>query len=121
VSTTINPQPPPFSNLTVVPGITSVFITWNTPYQSTAQVAYGLTAATNVSFLNPTLTNYHVVLLTGLVPDTNYVFEVRSITDGVLATTNGMFTNISSIILGTTDAGYSGLADQRDGGGHFRR
>ena len=109
VTTTINPQPPPFSNLTVVPGGTGVFITWHTPYNATAQVAYGLTAATNISFLNPTLTNYHVVLLTGLAPDTNYVFQARSITDGVLATTNGTFSTTDTIILGTTDASYAGL------------
>ena len=86
-----------------------MFITWNTPYAATAQVAYGLSDATNLTYLNPTLTNYHVVLLTGLLPDTNYVFQVRSITGGVLATTNGAFFTTNSIILGTTDAGYSGL------------
>jgi len=109
VVTTISPQPPPFSGLTVVPGITGVFITWYTPFNSTGQVAYGLTAPSSLSSVNPTPTNYHVVLLTGLVPNTNYVFEVLSTTAGVLATTNGAFSTSSSIIMGTTDASYSGL------------
>jgi uncharacterized repeat protein (TIGR01451 family) len=108
VTTTIVPPPPPFSNLTVFPGATSAFITWNTPSNSTGQVDYGLTTPNLASFLNPTLTNYHAVMLTGLVPGASYVFQVRSITDGVLATTNGTFSTISSLILGTADAGYSG-------------
>jgi uncharacterized repeat protein (TIGR01451 family) len=119
----------PISNVTSVPGVTGVFITWNTGYLSDSQVDYGVTDATNVSYLNPTPTNYHVVLLTGLEPDTNYVFQVRSSTPAVeasdatnrsvvsisvglpsvLYTTNGAFSTTSSVILGTTDAAYSGL------------
>lgn len=108
VTTTVNPQPPPIANLLVTPGVTGVFITWTTPYNATAQVAYGLTAPTNVSYLNPTLTNRHAVLVTGLLPDTNYVFQARSVTSGVLATAGGAFSTTSSVTLGTTDANYSG-------------
>lgn len=108
VTTTIVSPPPPFSNLTVTAGATAAFITWNTPSNATGQVDYGLTTLNLASFLNPTLTNYHAVMLTGLAQDANYVFQVRSITAGVLATTNGAFSTASSLILGTVDAGYSG-------------
>ncbi|MGA2544444.1 MAG: hypothetical protein ABSG78_23080 [Verrucomicrobiota bacterium] len=127
VVTTITPLAP-FSNLTVVAGVTGVFITWNTIYNTTSQVDYGLTTASNASFLNPTLTNYHVVMLTGLIPDTNYVFQARSMTaamaatdvtngsivtimDGapaVLYTTNGTFSTTSSLTFGTHGASYGG-------------
>ena len=70
----------------------------------------------------------HMVMLTGLVPDTNYVFQARSITGavpasditngsvvtisegvpGVLYTSNSTFSTTSSLILGTMDASYSG-------------
>jgi hypothetical protein len=127
--TTITNAPPPFSNLTVVPGVTSAFITWNTPSNSTSQVDYGLTAGTsNYSWLNPVLTNYHVVLLTGLVPDTNYYFQAISIVPAVPASdttnnsiiavsaglpsvtysTNGTFSTPSTLFQQTTDASYSG-------------
>jgi uncharacterized repeat protein (TIGR01451 family) len=116
------------SNLTVFPGVTGVFITWNTVSNATSQVDYGLTTASNASYLNPTLTNYHIVMLTGLVPDANYVFQARSMTaaaaaldatngsvvtienasPAVLYTTNGTFSTVSSLTLGTMDAEYAG-------------
>ncbi len=118
----------PFANLTVVAGVTGVFITWNTPSNTTSQVDYGLTTTSNVSYLNPTPTNHHVVMLTGLIPDTNYVFQARSMTPAlaavdvtnglvvtienafpsVLYTTNGTFSTTSSLTLGTMDADYEG-------------
>ena len=118
----------PFANLTVVAGVTGVFITWNTPSNTTSQVDYGLTTTSNASVLDPTLTNHHVGLLTGLIPDTNYVFQVRSMTatvpaldvtngsvvtienafPSVLYTTNGTFSTTSSLTLSTMDADYEG-------------
>jgi uncharacterized repeat protein (TIGR01451 family) len=131
--TIITNAPAPFFNITVVPGVTGVFITWNSPSNSTSQVFYGLTASgtnytTNYSWLNPALTNYHIVLLTGLVPDTNYYFVPSSITpavppsnttngsvitfspgvSAVTNTTNGTFPTTSTVILQTTDAYYAG-------------
>jgi uncharacterized repeat protein (TIGR01451 family) len=128
VVTTVIAASAALANLTVVPGVTGVFITWSTPFPSTSQVDYGLTTASNVSYLNPSPATNHVVMLTGLVPDTNYVFQARSISaavpasgitngavvtisDGVpatLYTSNGTFSTTSSLILGTMDASYSG-------------
>jgi uncharacterized repeat protein (TIGR01451 family) len=129
VATTITAAPAPFSNLTAGPGVTGLFITWNTPSNSTSQVTYGLTTnASNYSYLNPTLTTNHAVLLTGLIPDTNYYFQARSITAAVpasdvtngstvtvsggfpaiLYTTNGTFTTTSTLIFGTSGPSYSG-------------
>ena len=120
VITTVNAPPPPISNLTVVPGVTGVFITWDTPSNSTAQVAYGLTTTTNVSFLNPTLTNHHAVMLTGLVPDTNYVFQARSVGRGPRHHERRLRHDF------VADPGHdrrqllgARVADQRHGGRHF--
>jgi uncharacterized repeat protein (TIGR01451 family) len=128
VATTITAAPTLFSGLTVVPGVTGVFITWNTADNATSQVDFGLSTASNASYLNPTLTNHHVVMLTGLMPDANYVFQVRSLTAAVAAadvtngsivtilnggpavlyTTNGTFSTTSSLTFGTADANYAG-------------
>jgi len=127
--TTITNAPLPFSNLTVTPGVTGVFITWNTLSNSTSQVFYGLTPdITNYTWLNPAPTNYHTVLLTGLMPDTNYYFQASSIvgavpgsstTNGSLVTilqgvsavtntTNGYFSTTSTEVLEATDANRFG-------------
>ena len=70
-----------------------------------------------------------MVLLTGLTPDANYVFQARSMTaamaatdvtnnsivtldnavPAVLYTTNGSFSTTSSLTLGTMDPDYSGI------------
>jgi uncharacterized repeat protein (TIGR01451 family) len=130
VVTTVNAPLAEIYNLTVVPGVTGVFITWDTLSNATSQVDYGLTTASNVSYLNSTLTNSHIVMLTGLIPDTNYVFQARSSTAAVAAadatnggvvtirnaspavlyTTNGAFSTVSSLTLGTMDAEYAGPA-----------
>jgi uncharacterized repeat protein (TIGR01451 family) len=127
--TTITSGASQFSGVTVIPGVTSAFITWNTASNSTSQVDYGLTNTGGVSYLNPTPTNHHVVLLTGLLPDSTYSFQVRSVTPAVppsdltngqvvtilnggpsvLYVTNGTFTTTSTLIFGTADAGYSGV------------
>ena len=109
VTTTITNAPLPY-NLVVGQGVTSAFITWNTPYGATDQVDYGLTTAYgSASYLNTNLNTRHVVLLTGLLPDTNYYFQARSVTSGLLSTTNGSFATVSSLTLGTTDAAYTGV------------
>jgi uncharacterized repeat protein (TIGR01451 family) len=108
VTTTITNAPLPY-NLVVVKGVTSAFITWNTPYPATDQVFYGLTTSYgSYSYLNTNLTTRHVVLLTGLQTDTNYSFQARSVTSGLLATTNGSFATVSSLTLGTADGFYTG-------------
>ena len=126
--TTITGGASQFTGVTVVPGVTSAFITWNTASNSSSQVDYGLTNTGSVSYLNPTPTNHHVVLLTGLLPNSTYVFQVRSVTPAnpasqitngqvvtilngapsVLYVTNGTFTTTSTLVFGTADASYSG-------------
>jgi uncharacterized repeat protein (TIGR01451 family) len=111
VVTTVTNPPPLIANLAVTnASATAVFITWDTTSNATAQVAYGLTPAYGqFSWLNPNLSQHHVVMLTGLLPATNYFFEVLSIASGNLAVTNGSFSTISPLILNTQDAYYSGL------------
>jgi uncharacterized repeat protein (TIGR01451 family) len=131
--TTITNAPEPFDNLAVSAGVSGVFVTWSSPSNSSSQVFYGITASgsnftTNYSWLNPVSTNYHVVLLTGLVPDTNYYFEAISIvpavsgsytTNGTIVTytvgaaavtntTNGTFSTTSTVLMQTTDAAFTG-------------
>jgi uncharacterized repeat protein (TIGR01451 family) len=100
------------SNFTVYPFASSAFIVWSTPFPTTSQVAYGLTTNYgNITSLSPSVTN-HVVLLTGLVRNTNYYFNAMTWGQGVYSATNGSFATMDSLILNTQDASYSGTWSQ---------
>jgi uncharacterized repeat protein (TIGR01451 family) len=109
-STDVPAPPPAIANVTVaVVSATAAIITWDSAAASTGQVAYGLTTAySSVSWMNPALVTHHVVLLTGLLPNTNYFFQVKSVAGGVLSTSPGAFATISSLIIVTEQADYSG-------------
>ncbi|MFQ5509430.1 MAG: fibronectin type III domain-containing protein [Leptospirillia bacterium] len=76
----IDVTPPVFSNVqATVVGADRVRITWDTDEPATSQVHYGLaTIAENVSAFDPALTLSHSVLLTGLAPESGYVFQAES-------------------------------------------
>jgi hypothetical protein len=98
------------SNLVVTPMASSAFIRWKTGALATAQVQYGLTPSYgSASSINETTSSNHLVLLTGLVRDTNYYFNVLSSVGGTLYSTNGTFATTNTLILNTQDANYSGL------------
>jgi len=79
VVTTVIPPPPQIVNVAAVARPTSAVITWNTLSNATSQVEYGFTTDYQyLSLLDTTLTMNHAVLLTGLMPNTNYVFRVLS-------------------------------------------
>jgi lysophospholipase L1-like esterase len=60
-------------------GTTSAVITWNTDVPSTSQVNYGTTPSYGFSSpLDSTVTTTHSVTLTGLLPGTQYDFQVVS-------------------------------------------
>jgi hypothetical protein len=52
---------------------------------------------------------HHVVLLSGLVRNTNYYFEAFTLEGGALYVTNGTFSTVATLILNTQDASYHGL------------
>jgi len=66
-------------------------------------------ACGTASFLNTNLATNHVVMLTGLQPDTNYYFQALSVTGALLSSSNGSFATVSTLIMGTEDASYSGF------------
>jgi uncharacterized repeat protein (TIGR01451 family) len=107
-TTTVSPPLSPVTNLTVTPAGTSALVSWQTPYPSTGQVAYGLTTNLgSISSLSPLSTN-HVVLLGGLQRDTNYYFNVLTWEQGMAYTNSGMFTTLDTVIMTTGDAFYTG-------------
>jgi uncharacterized repeat protein (TIGR01451 family) len=106
---TITATLPMISNLVVTPLASSAFISWNTGALATGQVQYGLTPSCGTfSSVSAIASSNHVVLLTGLVRDTNYYFNVLSWVAGTLYTTNGAFSTTDTLILNTGDADYSG-------------
>jgi uncharacterized repeat protein (TIGR01451 family) len=110
VVTQVPTPPPPISNVAAVNvSVSSAFITWNTYAPSTAQVAYGLTPGYGkITSVNPALLTSHAVLLSGLIPNTNYFFEVISTSGGVISVSYGAFATIGPLILTTEQGSYSG-------------
>ena len=107
---TIIPGLPMISNLVVTPMASSAFVRWKTGALATAQVQYGLTPSYgSASSVNATPSSNHLVLLTGLMRDTNYYFNVLSSVGGTLYSTNSTFATTNTLILNTQDADYSGL------------
>ncbi|HEX4122907.1 MAG TPA: hypothetical protein VH619_20005 [Verrucomicrobiae bacterium] len=99
----------PIENFRVIPGASGAFLVWDTPINATAQVDYGVTSAYgSVSSLGAPST-HHIVMLTGLARNTNYFFNAFSLEGGTLYSTNGTFSTITTLILNTQDATYSGL------------
>ena len=71
--------PPVISNVTASAGDTSVTVTWTTDEGSTSRVEYGPAVGYGSStVLDGTLVTSHNVVLTGLTPDTQYHYRVRS-------------------------------------------
>lgn len=88
----------------------NVVITWTTTSNSTSQVEYGLTPDFgNLSALSVALVTNHVVMLTGLIPDTNYYFRVLSTMPGdAIASEMDSFISSSSFIVDDPQAFATG-------------
>jgi uncharacterized repeat protein (TIGR01451 family) len=107
----ITPAKPatPIENFQVIPAASGAFLVWDTPVNATVQVEYGLNVTYgSVSSLGGPST-HHIVLLTGLVRDTNYYFQALTWENGTLYVTNGAFATVNTLVLNTQDASYSGL------------
>jgi uncharacterized repeat protein (TIGR01451 family) len=96
------------TNFSVTTFASAAALVWDTPFNTTAQVTYGLTSNYgNITSLSGPAT-HHVILLTGLVRNTNYYFNAMSWGEGVFYSTNGSFATVDTLILNTIDAAYSG-------------
>jgi subtilisin len=75
-------EPPVISNV-ATSGIThnSATITWTTDELSNSVVNYGTSGSFGITESNSAMVTSHSIILTGLLPETTYYFEVRS-TDG---------------------------------------
>jgi len=76
--TTADTIPPVISNVSAVPTISAVTITWNTNKSSDSQVAYGLTYQLGSIISNVNNVVNHSVGFGGLEPNTKYYYVVRS-------------------------------------------
>ncbi len=73
------PLPSELKELKVVPGQTTAVITWQTDFEATTQVEYGLTSSYgSVTPLDERLTKKHVATLSGLAQGSNYFFRAIS-------------------------------------------
>jgi hypothetical protein len=114
VSTT--PGPAPIENFQVIPASTGAFVIWDTPVSATVQVDYGLTVTYGSISPGAGASTHHVVLLSGLLRDTNYYFQALSFENGAVYVTNGMFSTVGSLILNTQDADYHGFWTESSSG-----
>jgi hypothetical protein len=72
-------QPPVITNVTANPLDVSAVISWTTDEPATSQVSFGITSTTMFSTpLEEDLLRSHTVILTDLIPDTSYSYQVRS-------------------------------------------
>lgn len=105
--------PPVVSNIVATSTTpTTANVTWMTDIAATAQVAYGTTTAYGTwSAYNPVATTSHAMLLSGLMSDTLYHFQVRSAGTSTATTTsaNQTFRTMASVISDTTAPVISAL------------
>ncbi|MDO8684688.1 MAG: 6-bladed beta-propeller [Armatimonadota bacterium] len=79
---------PNISDITLV-GLTknSIVVKWKTDIDANSEIRHGTTTSYGQTVTNATMTKSHSVTLTGLQPDTDYHFQIRS-TDGSNNTTS---------------------------------
>ena len=63
----------------------SVQIIWRTPVAGDSVVEYGLGSDLDQTWSDPMFTTNHVATLTGILPDSNYSYRVRTTVGGVMA------------------------------------
>jgi len=108
---TLVPTNNAFLNLRVFPGETEALVAWNTTNASDSQVEWGPTAALgNSSWRDGALVTNHTVLLTGLLPNTNYFFRAVSRTAGATNVSEvGTFATAGEIVIDNTGAAFTGV------------
>jgi len=109
LSTDVVPTPPPLYGVEAIGFPTAAVVNWYTLSNGTAQVAYGLTTNYSlISTFDPTLRTNHTALLTALVPDSLYYYQVSSVVSGIVYTATGTFTTTATLIMEEPDAAYFG-------------
>ena len=104
-TTQVTPLPPPIYNVNAIGYPTAAIVNWTSLSNGTTQVAYGLTPSYgSVSTLDVTPRTNHSVLLTGLVPDSLYYFQISSVIGGSVLTATGTFTTTATLILQEPDS-----------------
>jgi hypothetical protein len=104
---------PYLSGVQATPGAYGALISWNTTVPAASQVQYDLAPMAgsfgSSSYVDAGLTTNHVILLTGLTPDTQYSFQVLA-TAGTNIYVSGVyqFTTAGSVILDNEQASYTG-------------
>ncbi len=98
------------NNVVATPEFDSAFITWSTTLGASSQVQYGTTPSYgSLSSLDATSRTNHSVLLTGLVTNMSYYFEVVSASGTNLATATGTFSTAGPLIVQAPQATYTGV------------
>jgi hypothetical protein len=107
--TEVVPLPPPLYGVNAVGFPTAAIINWSTLSNGTTQVSYGLTTNYgSISSLDTSARTNHSVLLTGLLPDNLYYFQVSSVVSGVVYTATGTVTTTATLIMQEPDGAYFG-------------
>jgi regulation of enolase protein 1 (concanavalin A-like superfamily) len=81
---------PFISNVQAISGDTEATITWSTDMPATSRIDYGLTDAYETGFVDDdTLVSDHSIIVSGLVPETVYYFQITSVAEGGGASVHG--------------------------------
>lgn len=111
---TLSPSNAPIFNVRAYPGRTEAIVAWATATPRDSEVAFGITttvgdATWDLSWRDPALVTNHAVLLTGLIPNTDYYFVARS-RAGAMVWTSSLdgFSTAGEILLDNPDAALAG-------------
>ena len=100
----------PLLNLRAYPGRTEAIVAWTTTNASDSQVEFGLTTGLgNFSWRDTNAVTNHAVLITGLLPNTNYFYRALTQAGGVTnASVTNTFRTAGEIILDNASAALVG-------------
>lgn len=102
-------EPPTLFNVAAVAGARQAIITWTSTNPATSRVEYGPTPGLGASIEQTALVTTHSVLLSGLLPATNYFYSVISRAGSNTYRSDGWsFSTAGDLILDNTDASYTG-------------
>jgi hypothetical protein len=102
-------EPPTLFNVAAAAGARQAIISWTSTNPASSRVEFGLTPGLGTGVEQSTLVTAHSVLLSSLVPDTNYFFTVVSRAATNTYRSGGWsFSTAGDLILDNTDATYTG-------------
>ncbi len=100
----------PLLNLQAYPGRTEAILAWTTTNTGDSQVEFGLTAALgNYSWRDTNSLTNHAVLITGLLPNTNYFYRALTRTGAVTnSSPTNVFRTAGELVMDNGDASFTG-------------